>query len=173
MHADRRSWRRATLLTPVLAHASEHSSSPQETRLRLAWTVDAGLPTPHVNRTLRTLDGGFICKPDLFDEDAGLVVEYDGAEHSRTRRRASDAARHERCRDVGLEYCVVTAPDMRRPDSVIARLRAARRRASFAAPEHRRWVVAPRVEEPLDVVLDRREAISEHWRQRGVSIPPW
>jgi hypothetical protein len=137
------------------------------------WTVDAGLPATQVNRTLRTPDGRFICVPDLFDEDAGLVVEYDGEEHSRTRRRASDASRHDRCRDVGLEYCVVTAPDMRRRDALVARLRAARQRASFTAPEHRRWVVAPRVEKPLDVLLDQREAVAEHWRQRGVSIPPW
>ena len=173
VHAEHRDWRRATRVPPVLTHASEHALSPQETRLRLVWTVDAGLPTPHVNRTLRTPDGRFICVPDLFDEDAGLVIEYDGEEHSRTRRRASDALRHDRCRDVGLEYCVVTAPDMRRRDSLVARLRAARQRAPFVAREQRRWVVAPRTEESLDVLLDQREAVAGHWRRRGVSLPPW
>ena len=38
----RSSWRRATWAATALEHVSERSRSPQETRLRLAWTLDAG-----------------------------------------------------------------------------------------------------------------------------------
>ena len=138
------------------------------------WTEDAGLPEPHVNRTVRTSSGRLVCVPDLFDEEAGLVVEYEGEEHRKIRRHASDAARHERCREVGLEYCMVTAPDMRRPDVVVRRLQAARARAAFTPVTERRWVVAPRDSVPLDEVLDSREDMARQlWQHRGVRILPW
>ncbi|CAA9348725.1 MAG: hypothetical protein AVDCRST_MAG24-1674 [uncultured Nocardioidaceae bacterium] len=45
------------------------------------WTVDAGLSRPRENRELYDLDGTLISILDLFDEEAGPVGEYDGAEH--------------------------------------------------------------------------------------------
>jgi len=123
---------------------------------------------------VRGPDGHFVCKPDLFDEEAGLVVEYDGEEHRPIRRHASDAGRHERCRDVGLEYCMVTGPDMSDRGGVVARLRSARARAPFTPVEQRRWFVAQDDEESVDDYLDRREAMaSELWEQRGIWIPSW
>lgn len=41
---DHRAWRRASQVFRALAHASEHSRSPNETRTRLVWEVDAGSP---------------------------------------------------------------------------------------------------------------------------------
>ena len=70
--------RRASLVDEALSLARGGSRSPPETRLRLVWTQDAGLPEPWVNRRVEDLDGHLICNPDLFDEEAGTVVEYDG-----------------------------------------------------------------------------------------------
>lgn len=173
-HVAHTGWRRASRVARILPHVSEHSASPPESRLRLLWTSDAALPTPLVNRRLCTLDGRFICTPDLFDPEAGLVVEYDGAEHRKITRHTSDAARYERAREAGLEYCIVTSLDMRRPTEVVTRLHAARRRALFLPPERRLWRIEPRQGWTLDERLDAREQMAQGmWLQHGVHIPPW
>jgi hypothetical protein len=123
-HAARTGWRRARVVAQALPFASERSRSPAESRLRLVWQVDAGLPAPLVNQEVFDSEGRLICVADLIDVEAGMVVEYDGAEHRRARRHSKDVAREERCRRVGLEYCKVTGPDMhhtspgRRPAAV-------------------------------------------------------
>ena len=144
----RASWRRASWAARALEHVSERSRSPQETRLRLLWTLDARLPPPLVNQPVFTLQGDFVCMADLFDPDAGLVVEYDGAEHRRTRRHARDVARTERIRDVGLETTAVTGLDIDNRRLVVHRLLAARARAAFLPEDRRRWTL----EEPADWV---------------------
>jgi len=172
--AEHASWRRSGGAARALAHGDEYARSPRETRLRLLWTVDAGLPAPHVNRTIRGCDGALVCVPDLFDEEAGLVVEYDGEDHRERTRHAADAGRYERCRELALEYCMVTGPDMSAPTTVVRRLLGARQRLLFLPPSDRRWVIAPRDTEPLDAYLDRRERFArELWEQRGVRIVPW
>jgi hypothetical protein len=144
--ASRRHWRRATVLARVLAHAGRDSRSPGETRLRLVWTIDAGLPRPLENRPLFDRAGTFVCIPDLLDEHAGLVGEYDGAEHLTLGRRVHDDAREEACRRLGLEYARFTGPDVHDTARVSRRLRAARSRALFLPPERRRWTLeAPEV----------------------------
>jgi hypothetical protein len=90
LHARHRRWRRASVVRRALALASEHSRSPAESRLRLVWRVDAGLPEPLVNRELFDLEGRLVCVADLLDPVAGLVVEYDGAEHRKARRHSKD-----------------------------------------------------------------------------------
>lgn len=55
-----------------------------------------------------------MCTPDLFDDEAGLVVEYDGTEHRAARRHTRDVVREEQCRRLGLEYCKVTAHERHR-----------------------------------------------------------
>ncbi len=137
--AERSGWRRAHRAIAALEAARLGVRSPPETRLRLIWTCDAHLPPPGVNTMLFDLDGRLVGCADLFDADAGLVIEYDGAEHLRTRRRARDAARDEDCRALGLEYTRVVAPDLRNPALVVRRLHGARARSLFLPPEQRRW----------------------------------
>ena len=132
---------RARLALEAAAQARIGSISPGESRLRLVWSLDAGLPEPLLNQTILERQGGFICCADLLDEAAGLVVEYDGAEHLRMSRRARDRTREEACRQVGLEYTSVMAPDLRSPGAVVRRLLAARERACFQAPWERAWVL--------------------------------
>jgi hypothetical protein len=136
---ERRGWRRAGEALDAIAAARLEVRSPRETELRLIWTDDAGLPPPGVNTMLFDLSGRLLGCADLFDAEAGLVIEYDGAEHLRDRRRARDAARDEDCRAVGLEYTRVVASDLRRPELVVRRLHAARARSLFLPPHQRQW----------------------------------
>ena len=138
---SRASWRRASWVEAVFDHVSGRSCSPPETRLRLTWTLDAGLPPPLVNVPVFTLTGEQVCIADLLDVEAGLVVEYDGAEHRTVGRHARDAARFERIRDAGLEMTSFTSPDVDHTRRVVERLRGARRRSAFLPEGARRWTL--------------------------------
>lgn len=139
----RRSWRRGRRVQAVLPHTSCRSMSPNETRLRLLCTVDAGLPPLLVNQDVYDRAGQFVCRADLLDPVAGLVIEYDGADHRTARRHARDVAREERCRELGLEYVVVTALDLLDPRLVVARILGARARARHLPPDRRPWRLTP------------------------------
>lgn len=173
--AERPGWRRSKQAAHALGLASEHARSPAEPRLRMIWVCDAGLPPPLVNRELFDLDGRLICVPDLLDVEAGLVVEYDGAEHRRARRHSKDVAREEACRRLGLEYCKVTGPDMHSVPTVVDRLLSTRSRALFLEPDQRRWTVIPppgwRRHESLDQKLARQAWIEEQMQLRIASQP--
>lgn len=99
--------------------ASEHSRSPNESRLRLVTEFDAGLPRLLVNSTVYDLDGRRLGEVDLLDIEAGLVVEYDGADHRTPRQHARDVAK----------------------EAALERLGQARTRARFAASGRRDPVV--------------------------------
>ena len=141
--AIRPAWTGVPLTRLALPLASADSRSPQETRMRLIWVLDAGLPTPLCNRPLFDLDGRLLGIPDLFDPDAGLVGEYDGADHLVEDRRGRDAVRAERFRDHGLEYIALVRGDLGSPARAAHRIVAARARARFLAPEDRRWTLEP------------------------------
>ncbi len=135
----RRRWGHAGRLLDALPHCSARAESPNETRLRLVWTVDARLPPPLVNCDVLNLSGDFVCRADLLDPVAGLIGEFDGADHRSAERHTSDVRREERCRELGLEYVKVTGLDMLQPELVAARIRSAQARARFAAPDMRAW----------------------------------
>ena len=166
--------RRSGTVREAVALASECSQSPPETRLRLVWALDAGLPKPWVNRSLEDVGGRFLCVPDLFDEEAGMVVEYDGEAHRSMARHDNDVRRQDRCRRAGLEYATVTGPDMHRLPALVERLRTTRRRARFAPAGERGWRLAAGPTMSLDDELDEREWRSEElWRSRGLRVLPW
>ena len=110
--AIRPAWTGVPMTRLALPLASADSRSPQETRMRLTWVLNAGLPTPVCNRPVFDLDGRLLGIPDLFDPVAGLVGEYDGADHRAEDRRARDAVREERFRDHGLEYVALVRGDL-------------------------------------------------------------
>lgn len=139
----RPAWTGVPMTRLALPLASSHSRSPQETRMRLNWVLDAGLPTPVCNHPLFDLDGRLLGIPDLFDPEAGLVGEYDGADHLAEDRRARDAVREERFRDHGLEYVALVRGDLGRPAHAANRILAARARAKFLPAEDRRWTLDP------------------------------
>jgi hypothetical protein len=123
------------------AHASEDSRSPQESRMRLTWIIDAGLPRPLCNRAVFSCDGRLLGYPDLLDPVAGVVGEYDGADHLREDRRSRDRTRESLFRDHGLEYFSVVRGELEQGDLVTHRMLSTRRRALFLSPEDRRWTL--------------------------------
>lgn len=141
--AAHRSWRRATLAGDALRLASEHSRSPQESRLRLVWTLDARLPAPRVNQPIWDRDGRLLGIADLLDVEAGLVGEFDGADHRAAARHTSDLARQERLERCGLVVARFTGIDLLDPATVAARIRFQRGRAQFLPPTERAWTVTP------------------------------
>ncbi len=139
--ASRPAWTGVPMTRLALPLASADSRSPQETAMRLVWVVDASLPAPVCNKPLFDLRGNLLGYPDLFDPVAGLVGEYDGADHLADDRRSRDAVREERFRDHGLEYLKLVRGDLARPARAAHRILAARARARFLPPDCREWTL--------------------------------
>lgn len=163
-------WNGVPQARAALELADERSKSPNETRVRLIWMLDAGLPRPLVNRPLWDLTGRLLAIADLLDEEAGLVVEFDGAEHRKARRHTSDVAREDRMRRAGLEYVKVTGLDVPRRDLVADRMLSGRARALWLSPAQRRWTTVPpagwRPEPSLDELFAQRardESCPDSW----------
>ena len=161
--AQRPAWAGVGQVRRALPLASEHSRSPNETRLRLLWVLDAGLPTPLVNQEVYDRDGRLLGIADLLDPVAGVVGEYDGAEHRSALRHSRDVARQDAFRRVGLEYFTVVGPDLRSPGRVLDRILATRARARWLPEDRRAWTTRPPAwrtpTSPLDAMnLDERLA---------------
>jgi len=124
----RRHWRGVRQVEQALLLASERSRSPYESRMRLIWVLDAGYPTPLVNRAVFTNDGQFLGVGDLVDTEAAVFGEYDGADHRSTVQHAADLAREDRCRRANLDFFRITGPDMRDRATAVARMSNARQR---------------------------------------------
>jgi len=114
----------------ALRLADPLSLSRPESKLRVLWVVDAGLPQPLVNasifvrRTARRAGD-----PDLLDAKTGLAGVYDGDYHWELAQSTADNRRQERLEGLGLTIVRVTAIDMRRPEQLVDRLQAAYARA--------------------------------------------
>jgi hypothetical protein len=141
--APRRSWNRATRVTWAIEHADECSRSPNETRTRLVWRIDAGLPKPFVNQLVWDGNGRLLGEADLFDPEAGMVVEYDGGTHLRFGQRTRDNSREVGFRRAGLEFLRVLAPDLHDRATLADRMRAARARALYARGVRGAWTLDP------------------------------
>lgn len=145
--------------------ADEKSKSPNETRLRLIWVLDAGLAHPLVNRPVFDLSGRLLGVPDLFDPGPGLVGEFDGADHRTATRHSDDVGREQGFRGERLEFFRVTGPDLKDRDLVVARILSSLSRAA-CVPEHERtWTLTPPPDwdpEPtLDELLEDRAMMAE------------
>lgn len=125
----------------ALPHGSDRSRSPAESRLRLIWTLDAGLPDPLVNWPVADRDGRFLAEVDLLDPTDGLVGEYDGADHRTGSRHAKDVWREDRLRRVGLEVVTLTGRDLARPGLAVERIHAARGRARAVPPAAKTFLI--------------------------------
>lgn len=125
----------------ALGHASQASRSPMETWLRLVRTLDAGFPQPLVNVPVWDQGGSLIGLPDLFDPEAGVAGEYDGAFHRERSRHRRDVSRTEAFRAAGIETFTMVAGDS--PETAISRMRSARDRALWLPPGQRRWSLSP------------------------------
>ena len=126
--------------------------------MRVAW-LRCDLPPPVCNQPLYDLDGALIGVPDLFDPEAGLVGEYDGAHHKGREQHRRDVAREQRFRSHDLEYFAVVAGD--REDTVMSRMIQTRQRARFLPPGSRSWTLDP----PPWVTLP--ETLDEYFERTG------
>jgi Protein of unknown function (DUF559) len=137
---DRRRWKGLPALRSALTLTDPRAESPGETRLRLIWVLDAGLPRPQVNPGVFDGDRWFLGRPDLLDVGTGLVGEYDGAYHRDRETHAHDNAREEWMEDSGLT--VVRASDIdvgRERRRTVARLVTAHNRAAGRDRNADRW----------------------------------
>lgn len=134
-------WTGAPQLRAACGLLEENAWSPWEDRTRMVWLLDAGLPAPLANRPIFDRHGNLLGTPDLLDEEAGLVIEYDGEVHLGHERRRLDKEREARFRRYGLEYLTVRRGDTAARDLLAHRMRTTRSRARFAAPSRRQWSV--------------------------------
>ena len=154
--AERPAWTGVPFVRKALPWAIDLSRSPQESRMRLVWIEDAGLPSPLCNQPVFDQDGQLLGVPDLFDPLAGCVGEYDGVDHKDGRRHQRDVAREERYRDHGLEYFEIVGGDLRNRARVVERMHRARARAKFLPPESCAWTLERPVWYPTPESLDER-----------------
>lgn len=154
-------WTGVEQVRHALPLASEDSASPRETQMRLVWVLDAGLPPPLCNQPLFSRAGRLVGYPDLLDVEAGVVGEFDGAEHRGMLRHTRDVAREDRFRRLGLEYFKITGLDLADPSLVVDRMRTTRQRARFEPVTARRWTIEQpswwQPEPSLDARLEERE----------------
>lgn len=154
---------RVGLAREALQLAIEHSRSPNETRLRLIVRLDAGIAGPlHANCAVYARDGKLLGIADLLDEEAGLVIEFDGAEHRRAGRHARDVIKDDDLRDCGLEVLRVTGSQLSDRPTLVERIHAARGRSRFVKPDARAWVAQPCVDTLHERIL-ARETLREIW----------
>jgi hypothetical protein len=132
-------WRGVPQARAALALSRERVGSPWETRLRLLWT-SSGLPCPQVNLPLYDADGDFLAMPDLLDEEAGVVGEYNGAVHRGGQQRERDHARERRMWRAGLIVVPVTGVDLlRRPGALLRDIEDAVRKGRRRDRRRDRW----------------------------------
>jgi hypothetical protein len=151
----------------VIQVASEHSRSPNETRLRLIWLLDARLPPPLVNCPVHDRSGRLLGVVDLLDVVAGHAVEFDGAEHRQARRQTADVQKEDRLRGVGLEVTRVTGMEL----TQAGRLVNARQRALFLPSTERAWVARPPVDDLHQRILERDDAARLHAAFEATPLP--
>ena len=154
--------RRSHLLS-ALDLADERSRSPQETRMRLVWMLDAGLPRPVCNPIVYSLAGDVLGCPDIFDPESGVGGEYDGTAHRSRDRHRRDVERGDRFRTCDIETFTIVAGDTK--GTQVARMRAAHERASSHSDRPRRWTIVPPpgAWTPATVPLDEELNATDPW----------
>jgi len=161
--ATRPGWTGVEVVRGALDLASERSRSPNETRTRLIWQLDAGLPRPAVNQPVWDVRGGLLGCADLFDGESGLVGEFDGSAHRRAGRHTKDVRREERFRRAGLEYVKITGLDLLDPRAVAERILSTRARA-FRNAVRPTWTTQAPPDWPHEPGPDDRAYLHELWR---------
>jgi hypothetical protein len=115
----------------LLRHVRERVESPAETlvRLLLVWSY---LPAPECNVDIVDAEGRFVARGDLVLHRWRVVVEYDGWYHERDgQQRQRDVLRRERLEALGWRVIVVTAEDLKRPESIPWRVHTALTQAGY------------------------------------------
>ncbi len=137
-------WTGVQRVRDALPLISENSWSPPETRMRLVWLLDAGLPPVLCNQPVFDRRGRHLGTPDILDPVAGVLGEYDGAEfHLGPSNRRRDVGREDDLRAAGLETFSVVAGQTADRDGLAARMLRTRARARWQDPATRAWTLVP------------------------------
>ncbi len=96
----------------VVTLADPGAESAPESRFRYVWVVLAGLPRPLVNPVILGSGGAFLGRADLLDDAAGMVGEYDGAQHREIDAHTADNVREEGFEGTNLLVTRATAIDL-------------------------------------------------------------
>lgn len=108
----------------------ERVASVRESHVR--WELHrAGLPEPEVNVDITDEHGAWLAHGDLVFRRWKVLVEYDGWQHERdAKQRQWDHLRREQLEAAGWRVVVITAEDMKKPATIVARVRQALRQAA-------------------------------------------
>jgi very-short-patch-repair endonuclease len=98
------------------------AESVRESELRVV-LVQAGLPRPVTQYTVRTADGMFVARVDLAWPELRVAVEYDGSYHDDPRQIAHDRARLNALRAAGWTVLVIDRAQFTRCDDVVEMVR--------------------------------------------------
>lgn len=140
--AARRGWPGVRQAARVAWLADAGAESPQESRFRWVWVSVTGV-VPLVNPDVY-VEGNFLGRFDVLDEEAGVAGEYDGERHGRAGQRAYDLGRDQRSESGGL---IVVRAAANALDPTDAKARGLVRRGYTLALERRlprRWSVRRR-----------------------------
>lgn len=114
-----------------------------ETRLRICWTLDAGLPEPLVNAPIFDRTGQLLGIADLFDPGSGFVAEFDGDQHRKTSQHRKDNIREEKFESANLVVVRADKTDVRSARlQLVARLRDGYQRGRLRDRRRDRWTLA-------------------------------
>jgi len=159
-------WEGIIQVREALTLGREHARSPNEVRLRMTLELDAGLPPPLINCPVYDLHGRLLGIADLLDPIAGLVVEFDGADHRGKARHNRDLAKDEALRGVGLEVTRVSGDDLNDSELVVGRVQGARSRCHFEPADRRRWEARP-VPDRAEQEIREREELAAFYAEIG------
>lgn len=112
-------WRRGAAETSYALPFLEGDCRSMTEAELFAYVVFAELPVPDVNRTIE-LAGGDAVAPDLWFEDYGLAVEYEGGHHQDDRGQyLADIDRYAAYRRSDVPYEQVTKERLRSPRATV------------------------------------------------------
>ncbi len=124
--------------------------STWESRLRMFWVLDLGLPSPLVNPPVYNEREEFLGEPDLLDVEAGLALEYDGVSwraeralgHRDEEQHREDNVREESLERTGLIVARTGKRDLTRYRSQLGRRLLSARADGLSRDRRRdRWFV--------------------------------
>jgi hypothetical protein len=137
---DHAGWTGVERARAAAALADAASRSPWESRLRVFVVVDLRLPRPEVNLPVFSTEGSLLGIPDLLLRDAGVVVEFDGAQHRGRAQHREDNVREEAFEAAGLVVVRADSIDlMHHRDQLGRRLRSAFERGLDRDRRGDRW----------------------------------
>ncbi len=127
----------------ALSLTSPAVRSPWESRIRMVYMLEAGLPQPLVNPSIFDRRGRLLGIADLLDEEAGLVLEYDGGGHRERRQHNADNEREEALESAGLVVVRADSFDYRdKRAKLVERMIDGRRRGMLRNRRLDRWTLA-------------------------------